>query len=237
MTCGVGNGHVAVVHEGHRLGDEDLLVLARGHVTLAPDHQLGALHAAVPPDLRVVAVIADDQADLEPLGTLSDVRGLAGVPALDRAPGEDLAVLLDDLALVVDQNEGVVGLLPGMLLVLLPRKAEDAPDLALLASLGQLVRLWAGNLDGRRHALVLVVHDAVRRVLGEDDEVHAGQALLGALNELAYAVDVLVDLLQVVQPGHLVLEHAGPDGVWRRANVSVPGHDDGRRKRVRTRVQ
>mmetsp|Transcript_19013 Transcript_19013/g.47976 ORF Transcript_19013/g.47976 Transcript_19013/m.47976 type:complete len:298 (+) Transcript_19013:493-1386(+) len=224
VARGVGDSDVAVVHEGHCLCDKDLLIFARRHVSLAPDHELRALHAAVPPDLRVVAVIADNQADLEALGPLRDEGGVTGVPSLDGAPGDDLAVLLDDLSLVVDEDEGVVGLLPGVLLVLLPSDAEDTPHLALPARLGKLVRLRAGDLHRRRHALVLVVHDAVGRVLGEDDQVHAWQALLRTLDQLTDSVDVLVDLLQVVKPGHLVLEDAGPDSVGRRTDVSVPGH-------------
>lgn len=44
-----------------------LLLLGGVHVPLAADDQLGALHRAVAPDLGVVAVVADDERDLEPL--------------------------------------------------------------------------------------------------------------------------------------------------------------------------
>src|SRR5690606_28409110 len=87
---GVGDGHVDVVHPGHGLGDEDLLVLGGVHVALAAHDELGAAHGAVAPDLGVVAVVADDEAHLQAFGALGDVGAVARVPALDRAPGHDL---------------------------------------------------------------------------------------------------------------------------------------------------
>src|SRR5262249_13867248 len=104
----VGHGDVNVVHPGHALGDHDLLFLGGVHVALATDDELGPAHGAVAPDFRIIAVVADDQADLEPLGPVGNVRAVAGIPALDGAPGHDLAVLLHDLALIVHQDQGVV---------------------------------------------------------------------------------------------------------------------------------
>mmetsp|Transcript_22366 Transcript_22366/g.73490 ORF Transcript_22366/g.73490 Transcript_22366/m.73490 type:complete len:217 (+) Transcript_22366:114-764(+) len=86
MTGRIRHGHVHVVHPGHALGHHDLLVLGWIHVPLAADDELGPLHSAVPPDLRVVAVVTDDQRHLNPLGTLGHVRVVAGVPSLDGAP-------------------------------------------------------------------------------------------------------------------------------------------------------
>src|SRR5690606_38292440 len=124
---GIGHRHVAVVGPGHALGHQHLLVLGRVHVALAADDQLGALHRAVAPDLRVIAVVADDQADLHALRAFGDVGAVARVPALDRAPGDAVAVFLTDLALVVGQHQRVVGRVVRVLLVALAGQRDDAP--------------------------------------------------------------------------------------------------------------
>ena len=74
---------IDIVHPSHALGHKDLLLLGRIHVTLATHNELGALHGAVPPDLRVVAIIADNQRDLEAFRSLCHISLAAGVPALD----------------------------------------------------------------------------------------------------------------------------------------------------------
>src|SRR2546425_6932425 len=93
-AAGVRHGDINVVHPGHALGHHHLLLLGRVHVALAADDQLGPAHGAVAPDLGIVAVVADDQADLEPFGTVRHIGAVAGIPALDGAPRHDLAVLL-----------------------------------------------------------------------------------------------------------------------------------------------
>src|SRR4029450_4633215 len=95
----IGNRNIDIVGPGHRLGNHDLLLLGGIHVALATHDQLGALHGAIAPDFRIVAVIADDQADPQAFRTIGDIGAVAGIPALDRHPRHDLAVLLHDLAL------------------------------------------------------------------------------------------------------------------------------------------
>src|SRR5690606_19651101 len=181
---GIGHRHVAVVGPGHALGHQHLLVLGRVHVALAAHDQLGALHRAVAPDFRVVAVVADDQAELQALGTFADVGAVARVPALDGAPGDALAVLLADLALVVDQYQGVVGRLVRMLLVALAGQREDPPGLRLATGGGEDRGFLAGNGGGGRHHLVGVVHDPHGAVFREHHQIHAGQTDLHALDHL-----------------------------------------------------
>ena len=194
------------------------------HVALAADDELGALHRAVAPDLGVVAVVADDERHLEPLRPVGDVRLPARVPPLDRAPRQDLAVLLDDLALVVDQHERVVRILLRVVFVLFARQAEDAPRLRLLARRAERVGLGPRDRRRRREHLGLVVHDALRRVLREDDQVHAGQPLLRADDEVADPLDILHHVLLRVEPRHLVLEDADTDSVRRRGDITMARH-------------
>src|SRR6185503_17189036 len=116
---GVGHGNIDVVGPGHGLGHEHLLVLGRIHVALAAHDELGAFHGAVAPDLGIVAVIADDEAGLEPLRPFRDVGAIARIPAFNRHPRHDLAILLNDLTLVVHQDQRVVGRLVRVILVTL----------------------------------------------------------------------------------------------------------------------
>src|SRR6266700_3846867 len=147
---GVGDRDIDVVGPGHRLGNHDLLFLGWIHVALAAHDQLGALHGAVAPDLRKIAVVADDQADLHALRTVGDIGAIAGIPAFDRHPRHDLAILLHDLTLVVHQDQSVVGRLVRMLLVALAGQREHAPHLRLAAGLGKdrglFARYRAGGL-------------------------------------------------------------------------------------------
>src|ERR1700691_5187232 len=110
-TGGIGHGHIDVVGPRHRFRHHHLLILGRIHVALAADDQLGPLHGAVAPDLGIIAVITDDERYLEPLGSVGNVGAIAGIPALDRHAGHDLAIFLHYLVLVVHQDEGVVGCL------------------------------------------------------------------------------------------------------------------------------
>jgi hypothetical protein len=218
---GVGHRHVGVVGEGHRLADQDLLLLGRVHVALAADDQLGALHGAVAPDLGIVAVVADDQADLQALGPVADVGAVAGVPALHRHPRHDLAVLLHDLALVVHQDERVVRRLVRMLLVPLAGEREHAPHLGLAAGGGEDLGLLARHAGGRVVHLLGVVHDAVGAVLREDHQVHARQAGLHAHQHVGDLACVVQHLGLAVQPRHLVVDHGDADGVLAAGNVAV----------------
>src|SRR5690606_5060287 len=98
---GIGHGHVAVVGPGHGLRHHHLLFLGGVHVALAAHDELGAPHGAVAPDLRIVAVVTDDQADFHPLRPFADVGAVAGIPAFNGTPGNAFAVFLHHLALVV----------------------------------------------------------------------------------------------------------------------------------------
>ncbi len=54
-----------------------------------------------------------------------------------QAPWHDLAILLHDLALVVDQDQGVVRNLVGMLLMPLASKRKDAPGVVATTRVGE----------------------------------------------------------------------------------------------------
>ncbi len=218
---GVGDRHVAVVGPGHGFRHGDLLLLRRVHVALAADDQLGALHGAIAPDLRVVAVIADDEAHLHALRAFGHVGAVARIPAFDRHPRHDLAVLLHDLALVVHQDQGVVGRLVGMLFVLLAGQREHAPDLGLAAGLGEDLGLVARDGRGRRVHLLRVVHDAVGRIFREDHQVHAGQAGLHADHHVGDLLGVGDHLGLRVQPWHLIADDGDADRVVAGRNITV----------------
>mmetsp|Transcript_4779 Transcript_4779/g.21633 ORF Transcript_4779/g.21633 Transcript_4779/m.21633 type:complete len:269 (+) Transcript_4779:1630-2436(+) len=209
VARGVCDCDVDVVHPRHALGDHDLLLLGGVHVSLAPHDELGAFHGAVSPNLGVVAVVADDERHLDSFGAGGDVRAVSRVPSLDGAPGEDLAVLLDNLALVVDEHQRVVRLLLRVL-VALAREGEDSPDFGLFARGTEHVRLGPRDVDGGGEHLIAIVHDALRAVLGEDDEVHSGKALLHALDLGTNRLDIGMDVIDCVQTRHLVLTSAQP---------------------------
>src|SRR6202171_5626441 len=172
----IGDRDIDVVGPGHRLGNEDLLFLGRIHVALAAHDQLGTLHGAVTPDFRKVAVVADDQADLEAFRTVGNIGAVAGIPAFDRHPWHDLAVFLDDLALVVHQNQGVVRRLVRMLLVTLAGQRKHAPHFRLAAGFGKDRGFFARDYRGGLIHLLGVVHDAVGGIFREDHKVHSRQA-------------------------------------------------------------
>mmetsp|Transcript_4567 Transcript_4567/g.13562 ORF Transcript_4567/g.13562 Transcript_4567/m.13562 type:complete len:391 (+) Transcript_4567:301-1473(+) len=224
VTGGVGHRDVDVVHPGHGLGGDDLLLLRGVHVALAAHDELGAPHGAVAPDLRVVAVVADDEADLEALGTVADIGLVPGVPAFDGAPRHNLAVFLHDIPLVIDQDERVVRHLLWVFFVALACKAEDSPDLRLLAGRAEHGGLIAGDFRRGGKHLPLVVHDAMCGVLREYDQVESREAGLCSLDKLTYALAVLRHILLGVQAGHPVLEDRHANGIRRGADVAMAHH-------------
>ena len=99
-----------------------------------PDNELCSLHCTVAPDLGIVAVVADDHADFHPLRTFTDdCSKITRSPPFNGRPGEQLAVLLNDLAFGVDEHERIVRVLLRMLLVLLASDRKDPPNSSLLA--------------------------------------------------------------------------------------------------------
>ena len=210
---GIGDRDIDIVGPGHRLGNQDLLFLGRIHVALAAHDQFGALHGAVAPDFRKVAVVADDQADLQTFRAFGHVGAIAGIPAFDRHPRHDLAVLLDDLALVVHQDQGVVRRLVRMLLVALAGEREHAPDFCLAAGFGKDFRLGTRDLRGGLVHLLGVVHDAVGGIFREDHEIHARQTELHADDHVGDLAGIVEHLGLGVQPRHLVIDDGDADRV------------------------
>ena len=213
--------HIGVVGPGHGFRHHHLLLLGRIHVALAAHDELRAAHRAVAPDLRIVAVVADDQADLEALRPLGDVGAVARIPALDRHPRHDLAVLLNDLALVVHQDQRVVRRLVRVLLMTLAGQRKHAPALRFPAGVREDLGLLARDRGGGVVHLLGVVHDPVGRIFGEDHEVHAGQARLHAHHHVGDRLGVLKHLGLGVQPGHLVVHDRHADGVLARSDIAV----------------
>src|SRR5450830_711111 len=156
-TGGIGDGNVDVIHPCHRLGDQHLLILGGVHVALATHDQFGALHGAVAPDFRIIAIVADDQTDFESLGSIADISGVAGIPAFDRRPGHDLAILLHNLALVVDQDQRVVRRLARMFFMTLAGQRKHAPDVGNATGLGKYAGLFARYGGGSIVHFLLVI--------------------------------------------------------------------------------
>ena len=157
----IGHGDIGVIGPGHGLGHGDLLLLGRIHITLTANDQFGALHGAVAPDFGIVAVIADDQADLQALGAVVNIGAVTRIPALDRHPRHDLAVFLNDFTLIVHQYQRVVRGLVRVLFVPFPGQRKDPPDLGVAAGFGKDVGLCSGAFRSGFVHLFFVVHDAV----------------------------------------------------------------------------
>ena len=106
---GVRDGDIGVVHPSHTLCDHHLLFFRGIHVALATNDELGAAHGTISPDFGVVAIVANDQTDLHPLGAFRDVGAIAWIPTFDWCPGHDFSILLNNLTFIIHQDEGVVG--------------------------------------------------------------------------------------------------------------------------------
>jgi hypothetical protein len=113
------------------------------------------------------------------------------------------------------------GALFGMLLVPLAGEREDAPDLRLAAGLGEDLGLLARDLRGGLVHLLLVVHDAVGAVFGEDHEVHAGQADLHAVDHVAMLRAFASTSCRGVQPRHLVVDDGNADRVVAARDIAM----------------
>src|SRR5437764_7018064 len=217
----VGHRDVRRVLPRRSLGDHSLLLLGGVHVALTAHNQLRAAHRAVAPDLGVIAVIADDQADLESLGAFAYIRLVAGVPSLYWAPWADLAIPLHDLALGIHQDQGVVRILPGVLLVPLAGQRKNPPDAVLTASLREDVGLVARDLSRALEHLVAVVEDAVGRVLREDYEIHTGPTPLQAFDPTSDLLAILDHFPAGVQTRHPVVDDTDANMIGTGADVSV----------------
>lgn len=64
-------------------------------------------------------------------------------------------------------------------------------------------------------------HNALGRVLGEDNDIHARESNLRALDNLTDFLGILHHLLGGVKARHWVLENAAPNGIVRARDISV----------------
>jgi hypothetical protein len=131
------------------------------------DHHLGTLVGALARHLREHAVVADDQRQLAALGPVDNGNAeIARFPRLDRHPGMHLAVVELQLALVVDDDAGIVGHAAGVEL----HDGEAAPDVVVAAGLPERRDLRPVEAA---HDLRIGVHgEPVQRVFGKDHKVH-----------------------------------------------------------------
>ena len=88
--------------------------------------------------------------------------------------GNDLAVLLDDLAVVVDQHQGVVRRLARMLLVPFAGEENTPQTLALRQARENISVSSPGIATAVSIISAGSLHDALQAVLGEHHQVHAG---------------------------------------------------------------
>ena len=149
------------------------------------------------------------------------MRLIFRIPALDRHPGHDLAVFLNDLALVVHQDQRVVGRLVGVLFMALAGQREHTPHTRLLAGLGENFGLLARDSGSGLVHLLLVIHDAVRGIFREDHQIHAGQAALHTFHHVGDLAGISEHFLTRMQPRHLVVDDGNTDGVVAARNIAM----------------
>ncbi len=217
----VGDSHIHIVRPRHRFGHHDLLVLGRIHIALASDDQLGALHRAIAPNFRIVAVVANDQADFHALRPFGHISGVSRIPAFDRAPRNAFAVLLHDFALVVHQDQRVVRRFFRMVLVLLAGQGEHAPNARCSASLRENSGLFAGNRRRCSVHFVVVIHDAHRAVFRKYNQIHARQTLFHADDHIRNFTRVLQNLLLGVQTWNFIVDYRYPYRICAARNVPM----------------
>ncbi len=106
-----------------------------GRIAGGSEHNFRALVGALARHLREHAIMADDERELATARAIDDGNAqIARLPRLDGHPRVQLAIIELHLALVVDDDAGVVGIAPWVEL----HDGETAPDLVLDA--GRLER-------------------------------------------------------------------------------------------------
>ena len=145
-----------------------------------------------------------------PFGPVTDRDAeVTGLPRLDWHPGMQLAVIKRDLALISNDDAGIVRVARRIEL----HQREAPPNVVVAAGLAERRDFWPVE---RAHDLRIGVHrQAVQRVFGEDDEIHRGHATLG----LPHHGD---DLLRL--PGQI-----GRRGDHRQLQLNEPNNDPARR--------
>src|SRR5437588_3072383 len=127
-------GHHQILERIGLIGEAPAFADRRG-VTGGADHDLGTLVGAFARHLREHAVMADDQRELGPLRPLDHGNAdIAGLPRFDRNPGVEFSIIEFDLAGVVDDKAGIVGIAVRVEL----HDGEAAPDFVV----------HSGALDG-----------------------------------------------------------------------------------------
>mmetsp|Transcript_16441 Transcript_16441/g.41236 ORF Transcript_16441/g.41236 Transcript_16441/m.41236 type:complete len:276 (-) Transcript_16441:147-974(-) len=213
---GVGNCHINLIAPCHSLADLHLLCLCRVHITLWTNNQLGSFHCTISPDFGIVAVVANDHRHLHSFWSVShEGTKISWCPSLDGSPGQELAILLNNFSLIVDQDQGVVGILVGVIFVLFSGQRKDTPGTGFLAGLAEHVCQWPGNgARGIEHFLS-VVHDTHRRIFWEDNQIHSGQSRLDTFHNITNLFGIFHDFLIGMQSWHGVLEDTASNCVRR----------------------
>src|SRR4026209_2655248 len=102
-------------------------------LTLESTINLGPLLSQTRPNFREFPASPNINDNFQALRTFGNISAVAGIPAFDRHPGHDLAILLHDLALVVHEDQRVVRRLVGMFLVPFTGERKYAPYLGFAA--------------------------------------------------------------------------------------------------------
>ena len=108
-----------------------------------------------------------------------------------------------------------------MLLVTLTCKREYAPNIRFAASGRENLSLITGNSRRGFVHLFRVIHNAVRRVLRENNQVHTRQTLFHAHQHFANLVCVVQHLSFRMKSRHLVVNYRHPNAVFATRNITV----------------
>src|SRR5713101_4374721 len=211
-------GYHEILERVGLVGEAPAVADRRG-VAGGADHDLRALVGTLPRHLREHAVMADDQRDLCTFWSLDHGNAdVARFPRFDRNPRVEFSIIQFDLAVIVDDQAGIVGIAVGVEL----HDGKAAPDFMVDAS----------SLERRDFRAVEPAHDfgigvhrqAVQRIFGEHHEVHGAEIA----PRLADHVDDALGLARQVRLGHddgqLQLNEPDDDAIRRFVEAAKSVH-------------
>ena len=207
------------IAEGVRLVGEAPRLPDRGRIAGGSEHDFRALVGALARHLREHAIMADDERELATARAIDDGNAqIARLPRLDGHPRVQLAIIELHLALVVDDDAGVVGIAPRVEL----HDGETAPDLVLDA--GRLERRDFRPIHPAHDGRVRVHRQAVQRVFGEYDQVHRPQIAARLADHRDDARSLRGEIVRRDDHGQLKLHEADDDAVLGFVQTAKPVH-------------
>ncbi|EJB19174.1 hypothetical protein HPCPY6081_1063 [Helicobacter pylori CPY6081] len=107
------------------------------------------------------------------------------------------------------------------MLVFFPRQREHSPNLVFLTSLSKDCGFFSRNACSCVKHFLSVIHNPMRAVFRENNQIQPGQTLFDPTNHLSDIATIFQHLILSVESRHLIINYRYTHSIWAATNISM----------------